>query len=78
MLTVTWDIEIFVEKLTPQIGGDFEKHPLHSMVLRISTKTCLQKLIIPVNSCLDMYFHVLIFRLMIFLVLVQNLRKVTL
>ena len=42
-LTMTWGINIFFEKLTSEIGGESEKHPLHTMLLGvgISCKTCL-------------------------------------
>ena len=29
VLTLTWDIDILFEMLTPEKGDEFEKHPLH-------------------------------------------------
>ena len=43
MLTLTWGIDKLFEKLTPQIGVEFEKDDLHIIpqALAISCKACL-------------------------------------
>ena len=57
MLSLTWGINMLFGKLTPEIGVEFEKHPLNIIPLGvgISCKACLFKYIYwwPALRCLD-------------------------